>query len=58
MKKTGKKVMSFTLDKKTFDSWKKYSEKKFINTSKLLEKLLQDYLRFHQKNEEKMQNEK
>ncbi len=39
-----KKVISFTIDKELFEEWKKYVEKKSINSSKLIEKLLKEYL--------------
>ena len=40
-----KKVMSVTIDDKILLKWKKFTEENFINSSKLIEKLLQDYLK-------------
>jgi len=40
-----KKVMSVTIDEKILLKWKKFTEGNFINSSKLIEKLLQDYLK-------------
>ncbi len=39
-----KKVISFTIDKKLFEEWKEYVEKKSINSSKFIERLLKKYL--------------
>ncbi len=39
-----KKVISFTIDKKLFEKWKEYVEKRSINSSKLIERLLKKYL--------------
>ena len=39
-----KKVMSVTIDEKTLLKWKKFTDENFINSSKLIQKLLQDYL--------------
>ena len=48
-----KKVISFTVNKKLFDNWKGYIEKESINSSKLIEKLLQEYLRKKRENEKR-----
>ncbi len=40
-----KKVMSITIDEKIFFKWKKFTNENFINNSKLIEKLLQDYMK-------------
>jgi len=40
-----KKVMSITVDEKILLKWKKFTNENFINSSKLIEKLLQDYLK-------------
>jgi len=40
-----KKVMSVTIDEKILLKWKKFTDENFINSSKLIEKLLQDYLK-------------
>ena len=39
-----KKVISFTIDKKLFEEWKEHAERKSINSSKLIERLLRKYL--------------
>jgi len=43
-KKIGKKIISFTVNKEFFVEWKKYIEKESINSSNLIEKLLQGHL--------------
>ena len=40
-----KKVMSITIDEQIFAKWKKVVDENFINSSKLIEKLLDDYLK-------------
>jgi len=40
-----KKVMSVTIDEKILGKWKKFTEENFINSSKLIEKLLNDHLK-------------
>jgi len=40
-----KKVMSVTIDDKILLKWKRFTDENFINSSKLIEKLLQDYLK-------------
>jgi len=39
-----KKVLSITIEEKVLAKWKKFTEENFINNSKLIEKLLEDYL--------------
>ncbi|PIN92289.1 hypothetical protein CO154_00200 [Candidatus Pacearchaeota archaeon CG_4_9_14_3_um_filter_31_7] len=41
----GKKVMSVTIDKQILEDWKRYIEKECINSSKLIEKMLEEYLK-------------
>lgn len=41
----GKKVFSVTIEENTFEKWKEYVEKKCINSSKLIEKMLIEYLK-------------
>ena len=40
-----KKVLSITIDEGILLKWKKFTDENFINSSKLVEKLLQDYLK-------------
>ena len=40
-----KKVLSATIDEKILEKWKKFTDENFINSSKLIEKLLKDYLK-------------
>ena len=40
-----KKVMSVTVDEKILEKWKKFTEEDFINSSKLIEKLIENYLK-------------
>jgi len=40
-----KKVLSVTIDEKILLKWKKFIDKNFINSSKLIERLLEDYLK-------------
>ena len=40
-----KKVMSVTIDEKILLKWKKFTDENFINSSKLIEKLLNDHLK-------------
>ena len=40
-----KKGLSITVDEKLLKRWKKFTDENFINSSKLVEKLLQDYLK-------------
>ncbi|HLD18447.1 MAG TPA: ribbon-helix-helix domain-containing protein [Candidatus Nanoarchaeia archaeon] len=40
-----KKGLSITIDEKIFEKWKEYTEKECINSSKLIEKLLEEYLK-------------
>lgn len=35
--------MSITVDEKILERWKKFTEENFINSSKLIEKLIEDY---------------
>jgi metal-responsive CopG/Arc/MetJ family transcriptional regulator len=39
-----KKVLSITVDEKLLAKWKKFTDKNFINSSRLIEKLLSEYL--------------
>jgi len=41
----GKEVLSVTIDGKILERWKKYSQEECINSSKLVEKLLEEHLR-------------
>tara|TARA_Y100000310_G_scaffold327546_1_gene394098 strand:- start:111 stop:257 length:147 start_codon:yes stop_codon:yes gene_type:complete len=40
-----KKILSVTIDEEILSDLKKYSDENFINTSKLTEKLIKDYLK-------------
>ncbi len=40
----GKKVLSVTIDEKILSNWKKYVQENCINASKLIEKMLKEYL--------------
>ena len=40
-----KKVMSVTIDENILSDWKKYIDENFINSSKLIEKLLTEHLK-------------
>ena len=44
-----KKVFSVTIDEKLLSAWKKYTEEECINSSKLLEKMLEEYLESRKK---------
>lgn len=46
-----KKIMSVTIDDKILLKWKKFTDENFINSSKLIEKLLQEHLKKGEKNE-------
>jgi metal-responsive CopG/Arc/MetJ family transcriptional regulator len=39
-----KKILSVTIDEKILSNWKKFTDENFINSSKLIEKLIKDYL--------------
>lgn len=41
----GKKVVSFTIDEEILEKWRKYAEEECINSSKLIEKLLEEHLK-------------
>jgi metal-responsive CopG/Arc/MetJ family transcriptional regulator len=45
-----KKVFSVTIDEKILSAWKKYTEEECINSSKLLEKMLVEYLADRKRN--------
>ncbi len=40
-----KKVLSVTIDEELLAKWKKFSNENFINSSKLIEGLLKEYLK-------------
>lgn len=40
-----KKVMSVTVEEEILSKWKDYTDKNFINSSKLIEKLLEEHLK-------------
>jgi hypothetical protein len=40
-----KKVMSVTVEEDVLSKWKDYTDKNFINSSKLIEKLLEEHLK-------------
>lgn len=40
----GKEKLNATIDEKLFEEWISYCNERFINRSKLLEKLIKDYL--------------
>jgi hypothetical protein len=40
-----KKVWSVTIDEAVLAKWKKFTDENFINSSKLMEKLLKDYMK-------------
>jgi len=40
-----KKVLSVTIDERILLKWKRFTDKNFINSSKLIEKLLNDHLK-------------
>jgi metal-responsive CopG/Arc/MetJ family transcriptional regulator len=44
-----KKVLSVTIDEELFLKWKEFSNENFINSSKLIEKLLREYLKKEKK---------
>jgi len=46
----GKKVFSITIDEKILEEWKDYVEKECINSSQLVEKMLNEYLKKRGKN--------
>jgi metal-responsive CopG/Arc/MetJ family transcriptional regulator len=46
----GKPVLSVTIDEKVLSRWKNYNDKKCINSSKLIQKLIEDYLKKEDKN--------
>ena len=48
-----KKVLSVTIDEEVFSRWKEFSNKNFINSSRLIEKLLREYLEKEGKDEKK-----
>jgi len=39
-----KKVFSVTIDEKILSTWKKYTEEECINSSKIIERMLTEYL--------------
>lgn len=40
-----KKVMSVTIDENILKKWKKYADDECVNSSKLIEKLLEEHLK-------------
>lgn len=46
----GKKGISLTIDEEILSKWKEYTEKECINSSKLIEKLLEEHLKKRGKN--------
>ena len=47
-----KKVLSVTIDEKILEIWKEYAKEECVNSSKLIEKLLKEYLKKRKKNVE------
>ena len=46
----GKKVLSVTIEEKILQKWKEYTDKECINSSKLIEKMLDEHLKKRGKN--------
>jgi hypothetical protein len=46
-----KKVFSITIDESVLKSWKKYADEECVNSSKLIERMLQEHLKQRGKNE-------
>lgn len=40
-----KKILSVTVDEDIFETWKEYAEEECVNSSKLIEKMLKEYLK-------------
>lgn len=47
----GKRVLSVTIEEKILANWKKYTEEECINSSQLIEKLINEHLKNRRKNE-------